>query len=148
MQNFLSYRVKDFMVSRPRTLTVDSTLAQAQDLFETYGFNAIPIVDPNGRLDGLLSQFDVLKAFRISDPVRCPSYEEIATQPVAAFMSKDVETLDPEERVARALDRMIELKRNSLPVAEGGNLIGMLSRQDVVYALRLAAGIEDPRHPD
>jgi CBS domain-containing protein len=148
MQEFLSYQVSDVMAPRPKTLESNATIAEAQDLFETYGFNAIPIVDAEGRLQGLLTQFDVLKAFRLTDPERCPPYEEIAESEVGPHVTKDVETLGPKELLTTVLEKMIELRRNSLPVVEDGTLVGMISRQDLVYALRLAAGIEPPRHQD
>lgn len=148
MQEFLSYQVMDLMASRPETLRNTSTIAEAQDMFETYGFNAIPVVDLEGHLIGLLTQFDVLKAFRVTEPASYPHYEEIAQYSIGPFMTKDIETVGPEEALSMVLEKMIELRRNSLPVVEENSLVGMISRQDLVYALRLAAGLETPRHVD
>ena len=62
MYEFLDYRVQDVM-SQPVTIRADATLAQAEELLEKNGFNALPVVDANDALVGLISSLDLLKAF-------------------------------------------------------------------------------------
>ncbi len=51
---------------------------------------------------------------------------------VHTIMTRGVETTDPGESVAHALERMLELGVRHLPVVDGGRLVGMLSDRDLL----------------
>ncbi len=145
MYEFLSYEVRDVMAPQPRTLTPMSTIGDAQNLIETYGFNALPIVDGFGRLAGLISQFDVLRAFTFSEAPVVPDYEQIMKLRVDEFMTKKPKTVTPGTSLVETLELMVSEERKSLPVVDGDILVGMITRQDLAYALRLAARGEEAR---
>lgn len=52
--------VDGFMTARPDTLTAASTVEDALRLMERGGYRTIPLVDPEGRPDGMLRQQDIL----------------------------------------------------------------------------------------
>lgn len=52
--------VDRFMTARPDTLTAESTVEDALTLMERGGFRTIPLLDPEGRPDGVLRQQDIL----------------------------------------------------------------------------------------
>lgn len=52
--------VDRFMTARPDTLTADSTVEDALRLMERGGYRTIPLVDAEGRPDGVLRQQDIL----------------------------------------------------------------------------------------
>ena len=53
-------------------------------------------------------------------------------------MARKVYTIGPDEDASAAMKRMGELGIRRLPVMDGGNLIGILSREDLVRAIELA----------
>jgi CBS domain-containing protein len=53
-------------------------------------------------------------------------------QLIAEIMTPDVATLGPNETVERAAQLMDELNVGSIPVFEGGRLVGMVTDRDIV----------------
>jgi CBS-domain-containing membrane protein len=62
-------KVSDAMTQDPRCLLVEDPLASAVELFASERFGAVPVVDADERLAGLLSYVDVLRcvAERLDD---------------------------------------------------------------------------------
>ncbi len=58
-----------------------------------------------------------------------------ARHPVAQWMTRDPETVDPDVPVREALQRMLEGGFRHLPVAEAGRVVGMVSIRDLGRAL-------------
>ncbi|MEP2829472.1 IMP dehydrogenase [Parvibaculum sp.] len=66
-------QVKKFesgMVVNPVTIEPDATLADAFALMERHGITGIPVVEPSGRLAGILTNRDVRFASNPAEPVR------------------------------------------------------------------------------
>ncbi|MCL4552930.1 MAG: CBS domain-containing protein [Candidatus Marsarchaeota archaeon] len=53
--------LKSIIVENPITLNADDTLLQASKLFARYGFRAIPIVDENSKILGVVTYRDVMQ---------------------------------------------------------------------------------------
>ncbi|MGA2439874.1 MAG: CBS domain-containing protein [Tepidisphaeraceae bacterium] len=53
--------IKDIMKSAAITLTTESTLKEAIELFSRYGFMALPVIDPNGKMLGIVPYRDVME---------------------------------------------------------------------------------------
>jgi CBS domain-containing protein len=62
-------------------------------------------------------------------------------------MSERVVSVSPRTPLTRALEKMVRTRNKSLPVALGGELVGILAREDVLNALRRAVGGERPKTP-
>jgi CBS domain-containing protein len=144
---FLDYRVLDVMTADPIGIPPKTSLAEAEQLFETHGFNSLPVVGEDRELLGLVTQLDLLKAFRFDAERMLPSYETIMAGPVEAAMETELETVRFRTPLTRVLERMVRLRRRSLPVVEEGKLVGMVSRRDVLGALRSAVAGERPDGP-
>jgi CBS domain-containing protein len=139
LYEFLDYTVADVMTPRPLTIAPDRSLAEAADLLERHDFNALPVVDASGRLLGVVSKLDVLRAFRFTPRSKLPHYDEILARPVAEAMTTGPECMAPAEPLTRVLQRMVETGYKSFPVLDAGRLVGIVARQDLVRALRAAA---------
>ncbi|MGD0766747.1 MAG: CBS domain-containing protein [Tepidisphaeraceae bacterium] len=53
--------IKDIMKSAAITLSTESTLKEAIELFSRYGFMALPVIDPNGKMLGIVPYRDVME---------------------------------------------------------------------------------------
>ncbi len=71
MYEFLDYRVCDAMTRDPVQIAPEASLAAAEALFEKHGFNALPVVGAGGALLGVVTQLDLLRAFRASRTTTC-----------------------------------------------------------------------------
>ena len=138
MYEFLHYQVCDVMTVDPITIGPDARLREVEELFENHDFNGVPVVDEQRRLLGVVTKFDLLKAFSFDAHALVPHYDEIMEQPAATVMSRDPISVAPQLPLSRLLQKMVELRTKSLPVVENGQLIGIIAREDVLKALRRA----------
>ncbi len=142
MYEFLSYQVADVMTEPAMTVCSDATLGEVEALFEERGVNAFPVTDSTGDLIGIVSKLDLLVAFRFDEATILPGYEAIMQRPVLEVMTAEPETVTPETPVTRVLDELVRLRLKSLPVVEGREVVGVVSREDVLVGLRRAVSGE------
>jgi CBS domain-containing protein len=138
MYEFLEYRVSDFMSRNGVVVSPHTPLEEAQRLFERRDFNLLPVVERR-RLVGVLTKLDFLKAFRVGPGRIVPVYREILRQTVGAFMARNPMTVAPDMPLTKVLEKIVATRYRSFPVVEGNTLVGIISREDVVTALRRAA---------
>ena len=111
-------------------------------MFETYEFNAFPVVDDSQTLLGVVTRLDFLGMFQPDGRRRwIPDLRALWAERVEDIMSRDPVTLDPDDPVATAVGEMLRWKLRSLPVVErrGGKsvLVGIVTRRDVLGCLTL-----------
>jgi CBS domain-containing protein len=139
MYEFLKYRVSEVMASSPVTIAPGASLAEVEDIFSRHHFNGLPVVDARGRLLGLLTTLDVLKAFAFTPASVIPPYSEITKQPAERFMTRDPLTFEPDAPLTHVLEQMVRSRYKSFPVVAGERLVGMVAREDVLRALKEVA---------
>jgi CBS-domain-containing membrane protein len=59
-------------------------------------------------------------------------------------MSRDLRTVTPRAPLTRVLQKMLDARDKSLPVIDDGRLVGVVTRQDVLAALRRGVAGERP----
>lgn len=138
MYEFLQYQVRDAMTVDPIAISPRAKLREAEMLFETHDFNGVPVVDEQRHLLGVLTKFDLLKAFTLDSHAIAPHYDDIMEQWVETVMTPDSVSVDPQLPLSRLLQKLVEMRTKSLPVVENGRLVGIIARQDVLRALRRA----------
>jgi CBS domain-containing protein len=141
MYEFLEYRVGDFMSRNGVVLSRHTPLEEAERLFARHDFNMLPVVE-GPRLVGVLTKLDFLRAFSFGKDRLVPHYREILRQPVESVMTTDALTVSSDMPLTRVLERIVETRYRSFPVVDGDVLVGVISREDVVAALRKAAAIQ------
>ena len=139
MYEFLHYQVCDAMTADPITIGPDTRLREVEELFENHDFNGVPVIDEQRRLLGVVTKFDLLKAFSFDAHTLVPHYDEIMEQPAATVMSRDPISVAPQLPLSRLLQKLVEMRTKSLPVVENNRLVGIIAREDVLKALRRAA---------
>lgn len=135
MRFFYEQKVKDCMTDDVVVLGPESTLREAGDLFDRLDFNAMPVVK-DGALVGVISKFDFMRAFAFTEEHPLPDYEGIMNAPIQKFMHEELITVTPEMPLTRVLQRMVEQRTRSFPVVERGKIVGIISREDIIRALK------------
>jgi len=138
MYEFLQYQVRDAMTADPIAISPRAKLREAESLFEARDFNGVPVVDEKHRLIGMLTKFDFLDAFKLGSRAIAPHYDEIMEQLVETAMDSSPASVEPQLPLSRLLQKLVEMRVKSLPVVENGRLVGIISHQDVLKALRRA----------
>lgn len=121
--------VRQYMTTRLVTFTPEMDLHKAIRLLLKHQISGAPVVDARGDLVGLLSKRDCLRvAFSAS-------YHQEQAGPVSDYMSRGVETVEADARLVEVAERFVRGTFRRFPVVEGGRLVGVISRHDVLRAL-------------
>jgi CBS domain-containing protein len=129
-------RAKDVMTRETVAILPRTPLGDAERIFDERGFNGLPVVNEDGLLLGLLTKFDTLRAFAFTSVARMPRYEELLRLPAERVMTRNPRTVHPDTPLLRVLETMVRTRFKTLPVAREGRLVGIVSRKDVLGALR------------
>ncbi len=136
MYRFLACTARQYMTRNVKTVTRQTTMRDLEVLFEKHDFNAFPVVE-DGKMLGIVSKFDFLRAFAFTSGRMVTHYNELMGQPVADVMTEAVVHVDPASPLTRVLQLMVGLKARSFPVVSTDHqLEGMISREDVMRALK------------
>ena len=120
------------------TVTRETSMRELEALFKKHDFNSFPVVE-EGKMLGIVTKFDFLRAFAFTTGQMVPHYEELMRRRVAELMTEAVVHVDPTEPLTRVLQLMVNLKSRSFPViGSDRQLVGMIAREDVIRALREA----------
>jgi CBS domain-containing protein len=139
MHRFLDGIVEKYMTRAVRTVTRQTTMRELEALFEKHDFNSFPVVEEGGKMLGIVTKFDFLRAFAFTTAQMVPHYDELMRRPVGEMMTEAVVHVEPAAPLTRVLQLMVNLKSRSFPVIGADHqLVGMISREDVIRALKEA----------
>lgn len=136
------------IMSRPViTVTPDTGVKAAAQMLVEGDFSAMPVVDAKGRLVGIVSEADLLSIETRPDPRTraMPLAPTAGSSPktVEEVMTRDVLVVAADGEVSQAARIMLEAGVKRLPVMRGRQVVGILSRSDLVKVIaRLDADIE------
>ena len=114
----------DLVTFTPET----NVLAAIRTLLE-HKISGAPVVDENGWIIGILSEFDCLK------PNLESSYHNDMGDLVKDIMSSKIRTIDANASLTQAAEMFIRQGVGRLPVVEKKKLIGQISRRDILRAI-------------
>jgi CBS domain-containing protein len=122
--------IKDLMTTRVVTVRSDEPISAAVERMTRYGFSALPVVTGAFRLVGMVSLLDVL---RFREMYGAEGTEADGRVRVAEIMNPDVLSMSATANatvVAHRLRSHGELR--VLPVVQGGKLVGVVTRSDLL----------------
>jgi CBS domain-containing protein len=126
----LPLRIADVMRPEPVTLAPGATFPQIVDTMLEYDRSVLPVVDPVGRLLGVVGDADLIPT-EVYVPGRA-SADRSGALLAADLMVRHVDTASPEEPATEVAERMLRTHRHYLPVVRDGQLIGMVTRADLL----------------
>jgi CBS domain-containing protein len=129
-------KVREIMTSEVVTVTPETDLRTLKEMFERYDFNSFPVTE-GGRMVGIVSKLDLLKAFSPGLNVSLGRALKLYSKDAADIMHTATIFVSPDDDVSKAADYMVEFKLRSVPVLEKGVLKGMVSRQDIIRCLKM-----------
>ncbi|MEP6620758.1 MAG: CBS domain-containing protein [bacterium] len=132
--------VRDVMSYQPRTISAESPLREAALTLVRTGLGALPVVDEEGRVLGMVSEREVIRhlltiqAFTGPD-ARVASPVTSVKKLVRDVMSRQVLCVAPEQPLAEVASLMSNKDVDRVPVVREGKLVGFLTRGDIVRKL-------------
>jgi CBS domain-containing protein len=149
-------KARDMMTKDVVTATPDMEITQAARLLLENHFNGLPVVDDKGRLIGIICQDDLIvqqkklplpSLFTFFDGlIPLTSYrslekevDKIVASKVSQAMTSDPITIGPDTSLEDIATLMVNNNVHTLPVVEGGRLVGIIGKEDVLRTLMPSA---------
>jgi CBS domain-containing protein len=132
--------VRDVMSDHPLTVRADLSLREAARTIVRTGLGALPVVDDDDRVLGMVSEKEVIRhlltiqAFTGPD-ARVASPPGTGTKTVRDAMTRQVLCVAAEQPLAEVAALMSNKDVDRVPVVREGRLVGFLTRGDIVRKL-------------
>ncbi|WP_329000996.1 CBS domain-containing protein [Kribbella sp. NBC_00709] len=132
-------RTSELMTTPAITVLGETPVSEALGLLDRNQITAMPVVDRQSRLIGVVSEADLIPdALLVQDHVPShPMKASISGRPrrVAELMVNLVMSVGADEDLDAAIDLLRTSMVKSLPVVEGDHVVGVISRSDVIHYL-------------
>ncbi|MDO9140802.1 MAG: CBS domain-containing protein [Methylobacter sp.] len=121
--------IADYMSKRLVTLTKDTNVLDAVKHLLDHKITSAPVVDQRGHLLGMFSEKDVMRI--VLETV----YNQSMSGKVGDYMSTDIISVDAESSIVDLAEKFEQTTVRSFPVFQDNELVGIVSRTDVLRAL-------------
>ncbi len=133
----LNLPVEKIMTTELVTVNCNDILTKVEDIFKSYSFHHVPIIDDDGKLEGIISRTDFDKIKTGGSLFRNPkkeSYNKALFRSMRAceIMSKNTIELQPTDTIQKAYRIFKENKFRALPVISKGVLVGIITPLDLL----------------
>ncbi|MEL6399008.1 MAG: CBS domain-containing protein [Cyanobacteria bacterium J06626_4] len=116
---------QELMSSPVRTILPTTLITAAQRLLLRYGHSGLSVVDEQGQLVGMISRRDIDLAL----------HHGFGHAPVKGYMTTQVRTITPATPLPEIEALMVTYDIGRLPVLASGQLVGIVTRTDVLRRL-------------
>jgi CBS domain-containing protein len=150
----------DVMTRDVVTVGPDTKVGEIVQLLLTRGISGVPVVDETGALVGVVSDGDLLRRVEIGT-AKTRGWRTFFTGTAALaedyvrsrgtlardIMTREVVTVDRDTPLAEVAELMEEKRIKQLPVLEGGRLVGLVSRANILRAFASMHHETEPAGP-
>jgi CBS domain-containing protein len=143
---------KDIMTTEVITVRPETEIVEATKLLLENHINGLPVVDDKGKLVGILCQSDLIVQQK---KLPLPSFftfldgfipltsmkqlekeiQKAVATTVSQAMTPDPVTVNPDTGLNSVAALMVDKNFHTLPVVEGGQLVGVVGKEDVIRTL-------------
>ncbi len=144
---------KDIMTTKVHTVSDDTEVDELARLFVETNVNAMPVVDSEGRLQGVVTKTDLVEQDK---PLHIPTVisifdwvfyleseknfrdevKRITARKVGEICGRDVPTCTPDTPVNEIAGLMVDRAVHLVPVIDDGKLVGVVARLDIIRSMR------------
>lgn len=117
---------RDIMTEGVITVRPTCTIQEAIELLLAERISGLPVTDDRGRLVGIVTEFALLAV----------AYDDsIMQDAVSQHMTTDLLTIEASDPIRKVADLCVVHRVRRVPVIEGGKLVGLISRCDVLRSI-------------
>jgi tRNA nucleotidyltransferase (CCA-adding enzyme) len=116
---------RELMSSPVRTIRPETSVGEAHRILLRYGHSGLSVVDADDRLAGIISRRDIDIAL----------HHGFSHAPVKGYMTWQLKTIAPDTLLPEIESLMVTYDIGRLPVLENGQLVGIVTRTDVLREL-------------
>jgi CBS domain-containing protein len=142
-------KAKDVMTSTVISVQPDATILQAARQMLQHRISGLPVIDHGGELVGILSEGDFLRRRETGTERRRSRWLEFLMGPgrlaveyshshgskVTEVMTTDVHTVTEDTNLEDIVDLMERRRIKRVPVMRGKNVVGMVTRSNLMHAM-------------
>ena len=142
-------KVRDIMTREVVVAHPDTAVNLVAQLMSGRDISGVPVADKEQHVVGIVTELDMIVRntrleppafFRILDgriPLETPAHYRKRVQHMLGALARDVMTeevvtIGPDEDVEVLADLMVKQRVNPVPVVEEGQLVGIVSRADII----------------
>lgn len=108
------------------TVRPEASIDQAIELLLREQISGLPVIDDDGRLVGLITEFALLAV----------AYDRrVKNHTVSNYMTRELITVEADDPISRVADLCIVHRVRRVPVMQDGRLVGVIARRDVLRTL-------------
>lgn len=122
--------VKDYMSKSTLQFSAGTPVTVAIEKLVTFRIGGAPVTDAAGAVIGFVSEHDCISKLLQS------SYYCDPDAVVDDVMSRQLESVSPNDNIVDLAGKMLTSRRQVFPVIEHGKLIGVITRSMVLVALK------------
>lgn len=133
-----SLRVRDFMSTKLECIAADDPVMDCARRLVSRNVSGLLVVDAAGRLLGLITERDLI------DVALSAGYHDESGGLVRDYMTTEIVTVDADESLMDVAERFTRTSHRRYPVLDGGRLVGLIARRDILRALTSGAWFPAP----
>lgn len=125
--------VRDRMTPNPMTITTETSLKEALDLVRSKPFRHLPVLDPQGKPVGVVTEKSLIYAAPTPDTTLSVFEVDyiLSHTSIGQIIQHRIITVEPDLPIEEAARMMIDQHIGCLPVIENDQLIGIISDTDI-----------------
>lgn len=145
-------KAKDIMTRNVHSVTLETEVEELARLFVEKRVSAMPVLDTEGRLQGIVTETDLVQQDK---PLHIPTVisifdwvlylesekdfreqvQKMTARKVGEICSREVVTCTPETPVGEIAALMVDHKAHLIPVVEGEKVVGVVARLDIIRSM-------------
>lgn len=142
---------RNIMTSQVITVSPETPVARVAALLDQHRISGVPVVDQEETVVGVITQSDLvarardlelpptISLFDLRLVLETPAHfkkrlEKMLGTTVADVMTPEPHIVYPETPVAEIADLMARKKVHTIPVLDGGRLVGIIGKIDLIHA--------------
>jgi CBS domain-containing protein len=151
-------KVRDIMSTRVISIAPDASILTAIRLMLQNHISGLPVIDPSGALVGVVTEGDFLRRSETGTERKRPRWLEFLLGPsrladeyvqtharrVGDVMTREPVTIGEDAGLDEAVEIMERRRIKRLPVVHGGQVVGIVSRANLLHALVSLAAVSPP----
>ena len=144
-------QAKDIMTTKVTTVTPDTSIQDIAKLLAAGGFSAVPVVDAQQKIIGIVSEGDLLRRHELhterrrswwlnlfdTGQSRATDYVKAHGQHAEDVMTRDPIVIATDTPVQDIADLLEKRRIKRVPVVQDGKLVGIVSRANLIQALAM-----------
>lgn len=142
----------EIMTTKIHTVHQSTEIKTLAKMFVEHNVNAMPVVDDEGLLVGIVSQTDLVEQDKplhiptvislfdwviyLESPKRfAEEVRKVTARSVGEICSRDVVTCEPGTSVSAVASLMVDHKAHLVPVIADGRMVGVVARLDIIRSM-------------